>query len=668
MSLRQRRIGMLILAVFIMAFPLALTQAQDSTALTVAGSGLAAPVLEQLSTESSVQLDVTISGSAAGLSSFCAGTTDIALATRPMTVDEEAACNTTGVEFNEFILGHNILGIVANEADTLPQCLTSTELNALFVPSATASSWAIVAGDAYSLPVSIALPSEDTVAYSLLDTLVDGVGLRDSDVTVLGSRDAILEAVAATPGTIGVITLGGELPAGIRAFEIDSGISGCIAPTADNVERRLYPAANRLFAYISSENLETARPLFAELTAEALSGVSVADFVAPSERALTLDQTILAEGTTGRSFSREVTAFAIPESLVGQIAIAGSVDASSYMEAVTGAFVTANPAVTLTYTPDGVSAGIQQFCNGEIDAVTVSAPLTDEQLAACAQNNVTPEVFSFGSHAVVVVVNSGLEAATCLTLEEVAKVWGATADGVVENWSTVREGLPDLPITIFTPVGGSLYRDLLVLNAGVGVAPRADAAEENADPAYRVAATANVEGATTFMTWAEYNDLPATEQERVSLVSVDGGAGCIAPSVEAFSSDTYPLARPVILLVNRLSIGRVDVQSFLWFASSDANYNLLTNADLVGLTFDSLADRREQLETLFVEAAAEAAQSVLNELEATPEATGEATAESEMSPEPTTDPVTEATAESTSEPTAEATVEATTEATAEAGS
>ncbi len=640
MSFHQRRAALLFLACLIMSLSTMLTYAQD-TPLRIGGSGLGEPIITAFAPASGVPVQVAINGSSAGISEFCAAGVEVALSARPMSAAEETICTINGIQFHEFLLGHNILNIVVNAADALPQCLSPVELNALFAPSAATVDWTGFTAEAPALPLTVVLPPENTVAYALLDSLVDGVGLRTAGVTVLDERSALLDAVAAAPGAVGVITAGASLPDGLRAVEIEGGVIGCAAPALANVEGRTYAAANRLFAYVNAAQVETARPLLAAIFADgALAALDNPDFTAPSADAITQNQAVLSDGVIGRQFSREVTAFTIADGLVGEITIAGSADAKPYLESLNAAFTTQYPGVTLLYTPEGVAIGVQQFCNGEIDMVTTFAPLTDDQTAACTQNDVVPEEFALGSFAPVMVVGTATEYAACLTTAETALVWSAAGDTVIETWSGVRADFPDQALLLFTPNAGSLTRDILISGAEAA-APRADG-EVSDDPAYRAAAVANVPGAITFMSWSDYQNLPATEADRVRTVAVDGGSGCVEPNETTFSDGTYPLNRPASLLVRRSSIGRQDVQSYLWFANSDANYGLITTAGLDSVTFDSLTDRRSALEALFPVIAAEVSAAVLSEVTAVtvPESTPESTQEA---------PQTESTPESTSE-------------------
>src|SRR5690606_7947542 len=152
------------------------------------------------------------------------------------------------------------------------------------------------------------------------------------------------------------------------------------------------------------------------------------------------------------------------------------------------------------------------------------------------------------------------------------------------------------------------------------------------DPVYRAAATANVEGALTYMNWKEYQALLASEQENVVPVAVDAGDGCVEPTQENIDNGTYPLAQPVRLILNRLALARTEVQALLWFMLSDEIYSMITNAGLVGIEFGDLPDLRFELQQTFTEVQNEAAAITP---ESTEEVTPEATEAVDATPEAT---------------------------------
>jgi hypothetical protein len=196
-------------------------------------------------------------------------------------------------------------------------------------------------------------------------------------------------------------------------------------------------------------------------------------------------------------------------------------------------------------------------------------------------------------------------------------------------WEQVNTGFAATPILVLAPVAGDGVTDLLLrLSAGPNTFLRADA-QAFADPLYRAAAVANVEGAITFMDWSDYLRVADSGQQGIQLVSVDGGAGCVEPSDDSFQAGDYPLMEQLTLLANPVSLGQPGTQAALWYLFSDRNFNLLSGANLFGLPFADLAPLRYGLQDAFTaaeQAAAEAAaEAAAAAAEATPEATAEAT-------------------------------------------
>lgn len=639
--------------------------AQDG--VRVVGSGQIAPIITALN--SNITVDVT--GTTSGLAALCANEADVALATRPINALEEQNCTSLGVSFQEVLLGYDILALVSNPAATFAECLTTDELNVLFAPSAEGGiiDWSQVNPANSPAPITFALPTPDTGSSALLDNVVSGDGLR-ADATTYADTTQILAAIAADPNTIGALPLLSATQAGeaVRLLAIDAGTAGCESPSVETVESRAYGLSSPLYLYVNAAS--AANPDVVSLLANVAAGASTQalnaqGFVPPSEAVAARNAEAIANGTTGRVFSRDVVAFTIPANVFGTITVGGTSSASDYFTAVSNAFTTAYPSVTLTTTLYGEPEGFRRLCNGETDIALSFSGLNADQTANCTANNITVETYPLGREAAVLIANGGSAYLQCLTTAQLATVWSATGEATATTWDQVSADFPQTPITLFAPVAGSSTLDVLLSSVAGNTPDRADL-QFNDDPLYRGAATANVDGALALLTWAEYNQIIENEQANVSLVAVDGGSGCITPSEATVSDSSYPLARPLNLLVNRAALARTEVQSLVWFLFSDDNYDIFANNDLIGVPFGTLGDLRFNLQDLFAQAQAEA----ISLLEATPEATGEATPSPDATDAVDLVPTAEMTMEMTAEmvdpaPTLEATLDVTVEATAQ---
>jgi phosphate transport system substrate-binding protein len=247
-----------------------------------------------------------------------------------------------------------------------------------------------------------------------------------------------------------------------------------------------------------------------------------------------------------------------------------------------------------------------------------------EDVTNCEANNIATLTSDIGSQAVVLVANADTSFLSCLSIDQLATIWAATADEAAQQWSDVDGSFDDLDMTLFASSEGGDYTDLLLAkSAGIDLPIRADVTEFNDDPLYRAAATANVEGALTYMSWQDYQSVLANNQANIQLVGISGSNGCLLPSVETITDGSYPLSRHAQLIISQPSLVRPEVQALVWALYSDANYPNLEIAGFVGIDFADLPVIRENLRRTFfeVEAAEAAAQEVAPEM--TPEATAE---------------------------------------------
>ncbi len=625
MSSLQRRVGMLILIALVIN-PTMLF-AQDATPITVVGSGIPAPLIQAFATAANANVSLDVTGTNNGFTTFCSGGADLTSAPRAISAAEESACNANGVSFLEFQLGYDIMALIANPSSDFGQCLTTDQLNALFVPSSTASNWNEIDPTSADIPLSLIVPPDNTTPFALLDSLVEGVGLRN-DLTSVADDQAVVAAVSSTPGAIGVVKLPAALAAGsqVNILDLNTTTAGCAGPSAEDAAGRTYAGAYTLYAYVNADRLTAVQPLLdAAFADDSAATVTAQGYVPAIADSLATDRQIAADVLTGRQFSKDVTAFNIPANLVGTINIAGSATGADYLKALTGAFVQQYAGVTVNQTYLGEPDGARQLCNGGVDLITAFQDLTADEQGNCAANNIATQSFDLGSQAVVI-LGSG-DFLTCLTTDELATVWSAASEKTVTNWNQVNASFPDLPITLVAPSVGDPYGDLLMIRStGTEEPTREDFAETKSSAEYRATAMGNVEGAMTYMSWLDYQNTGI--QSNPQVVAIDAGSGCVAPSAASIADGSYPLTRSFKLIVNQQAMTRSEIQSLLWTIASDANYSMLQSNGYIGLSFSALPDLRDSLQQMFISAANEAAQRALATPEPTAEATPEATAAS----------------------------------------
>ncbi|MBZ0279667.1 MAG: substrate-binding domain-containing protein [Anaerolineae bacterium] len=649
----QRRVGSLILLALL--FTSLMVSAQDD-AVKVVGSGIVNPVFEAIRSASAatITVEASVTGTRTGFEQFCGGQSDVATANRAINADEAKNCTGNSIDYLELLVAHDIIAFVTSPDAAYAQCLTVANLNLAFAPSSQSviTNWNQINPVFPDTPLAIIAPNDSLSSFAVLDGLIEGDNIRADAVRQSSDAD-IVTAVTQTPGAIGIVSLSVASAAGesVKIIDVDGGVGGstCAAPSAETVEQRLYPAANQLFIYVNRASLSKAglQDVLNFAVGEAAPGIIGGLAFTPPTAAIYETNRVVLSGTGNtRPFSEASTSFSIPADANGQVTIGGVASARSYLDTLTGSLGSLYPGITFDINTIGQPAGVRRLCNGEIDIAVISKSLTPEQEQNCQANNISTLPIDLGKQVVVLVANAASSHLTCLTNEQLATIWLTESDSKITNWNQVDSTFPDQALTLFTPDAGDSQTGILLIAAtGSDVPVRSDT-EVNSDPLYRAAATANVEGALTYMSWQDYQAVLQNNQERIQLVGIKNGDACIQPSVETIANSTYPLTQGVQLLVNKASLTKVQVQSLLWFMVSDENFSLIEQSGFVGLNFGMLPGLRQTLQSAFVEAAVAASQAA----EATPEATAEATSE--------------ATAEAPPEATSEATLEATAEATA----
>jgi phosphate transport system substrate-binding protein len=582
--------------------------AQENDTINVAGSGIAAPAFQALVDASGVSsVNVNVNGTTAGVNDLCAGTVDIALTNRPLGVDEEANCTATGVEFIEVPLGFSAAAFVASASNDFLTCLGATELNAVFAPSAVGqtSDWTAVNASYPANSITVVLPPQTSLPYGQVDQVVLGDALR-SDATVVEDDAAVLAAVAADPNAVGVVSyasVGDNTEVKLLEYNNPT-VNTCVAPSVTTLTDRSYGLSERLFAYVNAASLQKAgmSDLLSFVTSEeGAQAVATAGYVGLDTEALAAAQEIVTSGTVGREFSGDVTAFTIAPDVTGMLNIGGAAELITYTESLTQSLSAVAANLTLTPQFDGVPAGARRFCNGEMQVLFTSGELDAESTANCSANNITPVSYALAQEAVVLVANANSDYLACLTPAQITSALGAQdAAALPMTWSQVDASFPENPIIWVAPATGSDLADILLTRPDAGPLPRReDVAESNADPLYRAAAVANVEGGITYMTWQEYQTVLDANSQGIQLVAVNNGTSCVTPDTTTIGDGTYPYARNLRINVTQASLSDPAVQSLLWFIFSDNNYALFENSGLIGVPFGQLAAIRSELQDAF---------------------------------------------------------------------
>ena len=256
-------------------------------------------------------------------------------------------------------------------------------------------------------------------------------------------------------------------------------------------------------------------------------------------------------------------------------ALRGSIetDGSSTVEPITEAMaeefgIASGGTVGVTVGRSGTGGGFTRFCAGETAISNASRPITSEEADLCQQNGVEFVELPIALDGLAVVVNPGNGSVECLTMAELKQVWEPGSQ--VRSWSDIRPQWPAQPLALYGPGTNSgtfdYFTEAVVGEAG---ASRADytASEDDNVLVQGVAGDANSLG---YFGYAYYEG----NRDRLKVVGIDRGEGCVQATDATVRNGTYPLARPLFIYINRRDLQRPEVVEFVRF------YNLYA-AELV---------------------------------------------------------------------------------------
>jgi phosphate transport system substrate-binding protein len=252
------------------------------------------------------------------------------------------------------------------------------------------------------------------------------------------------------------------------------------------------------------------------------------------------------EASDGASTAAASGAAEAPANLSGTVTIDGSSTVYPITEAVAEEFQLANSGVQVSAAFSGTGGGFKLFCVGDTDINDASRPIKADDEGeglACEANGIEHVELQVAIDGLTVVVNPENTFATCLTVEELARIYGPDSP---QNllWNDVRADFPAEPVNRFMPGADSGTFDYFteVINGEVDAATQFATPSE--DDNVLVTGVAGDVNAIAFFGYAYFVE----NSDSVRAVQVDGGDGCVEPTDESINTNTYtPLSRPLFI-------------------------------------------------------------------------------------------------------------------------
>jgi phosphate transport system substrate-binding protein len=251
------------------------------------------------------------------------------------------------------------------------------------------------------------------------------------------------------------------------------------------------------------------------------------------------------------------------EQLSGTVLIDGSSTVGPLTTAAAEAYREEQPNVNVEVGVAGTGGGFERFCAGETDISNASRPIDEEEeVPICEDAGIEYTEFQVAVDALTVVVNPANDWVDCLTVDQLKTIWEPKAEGKVTNWNQVDPSFPDQELGLAGAGTDSgtfdYFTDVIVGEEG---ASRSDY-NATEDDNVTVQFVEGNEGGLGYFGFSYFEQ----NQDSLKALEIDGGDGCVAPSVDTARDGSYsPLSRPLFIYVKNEAFARPEVKGFVEF-------------------------------------------------------------------------------------------------------
>jgi phosphate transport system substrate-binding protein len=273
--------------------------------------------------------------------------------------------------------------------------------------------------------------------------------------------------------------------------------------------------------------------------------------------------------------------------LEGSINIDGSSTVYPIAELVTEDFSADYPNVEITVGFSGTGGGFTKFAAGEIDIANASRKIKTAEADALKAANIEYLELKVAYDGLTVVVSKENTWVDYLTFDELKAIFGA--DATATKWSDVRAGWPSEDIVIYSPGHDSGTFDYFTeaVNGKSGVIRQDSETVKisfSEDDNVLVTGVAGDKGSIGYFGFSYYEE--NTDKLKAVPLTKVATTTAISPSFNAIADSSYPLSRPLYIYVNKASLEKEEVMTYVKFfienasaLSAEVGYVSLPEAD-----------------------------------------------------------------------------------------
>ena len=279
------------------------------------------------------------------------------------------------------------------------------------------------------------------------------------------------------------------------------------------------------------------------------------------------------------------------EKLSGEIAIDGSSTVFPFAQAAAELFREEQPDVNVTVGESGTGGGFEKFCAGETDISNASRPIKDDEEAPlCKKEGIEYEEVQVANDGIAVATNPALEI-DCLTAGQLKELWSTSK---VKDYADLGDGVPGGKVSLYGPGTDSGTFDFFTdeINGEEGLTRKDYQPSEDDNVLVQ-----GVSGDQTGLAYFGFSYYEAN-QDKLNLVGVDGGKGCVKPSKESIQDGSYaPLARSLFMYPSAKALARPEVKAFMTFVTEN-QADIAEQAQIVAMTDEQARESAAEIEKL----------------------------------------------------------------------
>ena len=296
-------------------------------------------------------------------------------------------------------------------------------------------------------------------------------------------------------------------------------------------------------------------------------------------------------GVTAVALASVAAAIAGAQAIRGTVNADGSSTVAPFSQAAAESFERKYSGANVLVGVSGTGGGFERFCKNETDLSNASRPIRLSEAQKCHDANIGYIQFLVANDGISLVVNRENTWATCLTVDELKKVWDRGSR--VNNWNEIRSSFPNVPLKLFGPGTDSGTFEFFTEKVnGTARRSRSDYSASEDDNVL-VRGVAGERGAMGYFGLSYY----LSNQSRLRVVNVNSGGGCVKPSIASVQSRAYrPLSRGLFVYAKKKSFKRDVVAAFIRHMIVNEKA-ISRTARIVPLTKKQLAKAKRQYNT-----------------------------------------------------------------------